>query len=219
MTIPARSRVDRAGKRLRDYRRGVGPLGESELSTVLAVAEAFRAAHEVPMAAVAAQVRRLVRQVSGREPEVAERPKRMETIIDKLNRQPTMALSRMHDIAGCRAVLRDQPTADALIDAIRTYPAWSVRETTWDYVAAPKPDGYRAKHLVVIVEGSTLRSRCGRCFSTRGRSSSSASIVISAFAPSSVRPVRLSQPPCRMPQPPSLHTNEASWTSLRQSAS
>ncbi len=105
------------------------------------------------MAATAAQLRRLVRQASGREPEVAERPKRMETIIDKLVRQPTMALSRMHDIAGCRAVLRDQQTADALIDAIRTHPAWSVREKTWDYVAAPKPDGYRAKHLVVNIDG------------------------------------------------------------------
>jgi putative GTP pyrophosphokinase len=77
----------------------------------------------------------------------------METVLDKLVRQPTMALSRMHDIAGCRAVLPEQATADTLIAAIRSHPTWNVRPKIWDYVATPKPDGYRAKHLVVIVEG------------------------------------------------------------------
>ncbi len=155
MTVPARGRVDRAGKRLRDHRRGVARLAEPELTTELIV-EAFRAAHVEPMTAATGHLRVLAGQVSDRESEVGQRPKRMETIIDKLARQPTMRLSRMHDIAGCRAVLTEQPAADALIDAIRADPGWSVLPKTWDYVAEPKPDGYRAKHLVVTIDGLSV---------------------------------------------------------------
>lgn len=156
MTPPARSRVDRAGKRLKDHRRGVAILAEPALSAELAIVEAFRGAHAEPMTTVAAELRRFAAQVSDRAPEVGQRLKRMETVLDKLVRQPTMALSRMHDIAGCRAIFAHQHPADALIDAVRAHPGWTLQPKAWDYVAKPKSDGYRAKHLVVIVDGLSV---------------------------------------------------------------
>jgi putative GTP pyrophosphokinase len=126
---------------------------ETERAAELAIIEEFRAAHAEAMTRVAADLRHFVADVSGGEPEVGQRLKRMATILDKLDRQPTMALSRMNDIAGCRAVVARQATVDALIDRMRASSPWELLPKTWDYAADPKPDGYRAKHLVAVADG------------------------------------------------------------------
>ncbi len=77
----------------------------------------------------------------------------METIRDKLDREPQMVLSRMHDVAGARAVLADESAVDRVLGRLREQRRWDLMPRTWDYVAHPKPDGYRAKHLVVRKDG------------------------------------------------------------------
>jgi hypothetical protein len=76
MTTPSRSRVDRAGKQLRDHQLGDLRLTEEDLSAELAIVEAFRAVHAEPMSVVAADLRRLALAVSNQEPEVGQRLKR-----------------------------------------------------------------------------------------------------------------------------------------------
>lgn len=159
MSVPSKSRVDRAGKRLRDHQRGIAPLTGPEHAFEIQVVEGFRAAHGEPMMIVAAQLRRLVAIVSGGGAEVGQRLKRMATILDKLDRQPTMALSRMQDIAGCRAVVPTQATADSIVERLRAEPDRGLLSKSWDYVAAPKPDGYRAKHLVAVADGFRVEVR------------------------------------------------------------
>lgn len=78
--------------------------------------------------------------------EVSQRLKRIPTIIDKLRREPKMRLGRMADIGGCRAVLRDLEEVE-LVKA--RYATDKVTMRTKDYVAEPKPDGYRAVHVIV----------------------------------------------------------------------
>jgi putative GTP pyrophosphokinase len=104
--------------------------------------------HARPLTRVAAGLRYFVAEVSEGPVIVGQRLKRMETIRDKLERQPKMALSRMHDIGGCRAVLPDQTAVDHVIERLRAQRGWDLLDRTWDYVAQPKADGYRAKHLV-----------------------------------------------------------------------
>ena len=128
-------------------------MAETDRAAELAIIEEFRAAHAKAMTRVAADLRHFVTDVSGGEPEVGQRLKRMVTILDKLDRQPTMALSRMNDIAGCRAVVATQVSVDALIDRLRAESPWELLPKTWDYAAEPKPDGYRAKHLVAVTDG------------------------------------------------------------------
>lgn len=72
------------------------------------------------------------------------------TILDKLVRHPHMELARMHDIGGCRCILSTQEAVDHMVERIRSQRRWELRDKIWDYVAAPKDDGYRAKHLVAI---------------------------------------------------------------------
>jgi len=64
-----------------------------------------------------------------------------------------MSLSRMHDLGGCRAVLRDQAAVDQVLARLREQRRWELLPRTWDYVSQPKPDGYRAKHVVARNDG------------------------------------------------------------------
>jgi len=144
----SKGRIDRAGDALRAHAEGAIPLSPDELRAELRIVEAFRAAHRGPLRAVAANLRYYVAEASGGTFLVGQRLKRIDTIRDKLTREPTMALSRMHDIGGCRAVLTNQKAVDAVVDRLRVQRRWDLLDRTWDYVANPKPDGYRATHLV-----------------------------------------------------------------------
>ncbi|WP_345493834.1 RelA/SpoT domain-containing protein [Nocardia callitridis] len=79
-------------------------------------------------------------------PKVSQRLKRTPTILDKLKREPTMALSTMADIGGCRAVLNN-------VDELRRVQRrWEQRDRavrTRDYIVAPRDTGYRAVHIIV----------------------------------------------------------------------
>jgi putative GTP pyrophosphokinase len=83
-------------------------------------------------------------------PIVAQRLKRMPTIIDKLVRYPTMALTTMQDIGGLRAVLCSVVDVYELAEAYRNNTRFAhelVNEK--DYIFHPRSeDGYRSLHLI-----------------------------------------------------------------------
>ena len=72
----------------------------------LDLADQWRACHSYPINTFQAALRRkfTLSKYDG-EPIVAQRLKRMPTIIDKLKRHPNMQLSTMQDIGGVRAIL------------------------------------------------------------------------------------------------------------------
>jgi ppGpp synthetase/RelA/SpoT-type nucleotidyltranferase len=80
---------------------------------------------------------------------VAQRLKRTPSIVKKLERFPQMKLSRMQDIGGLRAVLRRNALVYELVEGyvISTrlkHELVSIK----DYIASPKPSGYRSIHLI-----------------------------------------------------------------------
>jgi ppGpp synthetase/RelA/SpoT-type nucleotidyltranferase len=66
-----------------------------------------------------------------------------------LVKEPTMKLSNMQDIAGCRAVVASMRDVRAVVDRWRHHVRAWVVEKEYDYVENPKISGYRAYHLVV----------------------------------------------------------------------
>jgi putative GTP pyrophosphokinase len=156
ITNPSKNRVDRAGARLRGHQTGDQRLDWPVLTAELAVVEAFRAAHAGPLTRVAANLRYYIREASDGSFIVGQRLKRMVTILDKLERHPHMSLARMNDIGGCRAVLANQEDVDHVIERLRAQRRWELLPRVWDYVEHPKPDGYRAKHLVAIKDGMRI---------------------------------------------------------------
>lgn len=84
---------------------------------------------------------------------VSQRLKRIPTILDKLARHPTMALSTMQDIGGSRAILDNVQELRRVQQRIeRRRPPISVD----DYVSSPRSSGYRAVHIVVQYDSRAI---------------------------------------------------------------
>jgi ppGpp synthetase/RelA/SpoT-type nucleotidyltranferase len=110
----------------------------------------WRASYQRPLKTATQGVRQFVRSVRGLPATapvpVGQRLKRLPTLVDKLARLPTMTLTQLHDIGGCRAVLVD--SAEVAAVEARIDKNWTIKRR-YDYVAKPKASGYRAIHLVV----------------------------------------------------------------------
>lgn len=76
---------------------------------------------------------------------IAERLKRLPTIINKLHRLPGMRLSSMQDIGGVRVILDDIPHLENFYKEISKVPEL---KSSKDYLTEPKSSGYRGYHLI-----------------------------------------------------------------------
>jgi putative GTP pyrophosphokinase len=144
---PSKSQVKKAGSTMRKFFRGELP-GHDAVDRAMAAVEtieAFRAAHATPLVSANNGLRSMLR--TERCPvEVSQRLKRMTTILDKLRREPTLALASMQDIGGVRAILDD-------VAQIRRVEARLMRNRPVvgysDYITSPRASGYRGVHVVV----------------------------------------------------------------------
>ncbi|MCY3850155.1 MAG: RelA/SpoT domain-containing protein [Acidimicrobiaceae bacterium] len=120
----------------------------NEHEEALSVVRAYRDDHKLALVTANNGLRSCLRTL-GLEGEVTQRLKRVPTIVDKLRRQPTMKLSQMHDIGGCRVVL---VSADE-VEKVKARFARNSRSRNGkddkiiDYVMSPRSSGYRAVHL------------------------------------------------------------------------
>lgn len=132
---------------LRRFQRGdlVAP---DEHAAAVAVLFDWRSGFSEPLTKTVMGVRSFLTTATGLGPHgrVGQRLKRHDRIVEKLVRLPTLRLSQMEDVAGCRVVLDDIAQLRRLEDHVVS--SWKVRRTD-DYVAHPKPSGYRAVHVVV----------------------------------------------------------------------
>lgn len=79
---------------------------------------------------------------------VAQRLKRLESIVDKLGREQGMELYRMQDLGGCRMVVS---TVKDVYEKSEEYKNSRIRhelKKVNDYIENPKKSGYRSLHLV-----------------------------------------------------------------------
>jgi hypothetical protein len=156
---PSKRTVNRAGDYLAsiygqfmEYGSSVTDEESTDFVDALRLVEWWRQQHAYPMLMVAAGLRHYVKpyapQGSIRKP-VTQRLKKQSTILDKLNRLPNMALCQMADIGGVRVLLPDQAAVDDVLKRVRKNWRPDI-ERVRDYVSAPKPSGYRAKHVIVV---------------------------------------------------------------------
>jgi ppGpp synthetase/RelA/SpoT-type nucleotidyltranferase len=121
---------------------------DPDYQNALDLANRWRACHAYPINTFQATLRLKVKMCTG-ESIVAQRLKRMPTIIDKLIRFPNMQLTTMQDIAGLRAILESvndvQKVADSYVNN-KAFPHEFVDQ--YDYISNPRDlDGYRSHHI------------------------------------------------------------------------
>ncbi|MFD1945206.1 RelA/SpoT domain-containing protein [Nocardioides aestuarii] len=142
------SQVKKAGRTVRRYIRNEN-ISEAQLQAAIHTIDRFRAAHQKPLVTANNGLRSMVRS-EGCVVEVSQRLKRFPTIIDKLVREPTLPLSSMQDIGGCRAILAD-------VDEVRRVEARLKKRRPpvgyADYINTPRSSGYRGIHVVVDYGG------------------------------------------------------------------
>jgi ppGpp synthetase/RelA/SpoT-type nucleotidyltranferase len=133
----SRSQVDKLGRRLR--RSGLDHLSDADRDLL----EQLVASHGPALAAVQG---RLADALGLR---VTSRTKTTGTLVEKLQRSPSMALSRMQDIAGVRLVAEMNWTEqNQLVERIvELFPGADVKDRR-----AEPSHGYRAVHVIVEVD-------------------------------------------------------------------
>jgi len=119
------------------------------LENATQIADSWRACHAYPINTFQATLRKKLKKFS--DPLVAQRLKRMPTIIQKLHRYPNMQLARMQDIGGVRAVLNSIHDVDILVKEYKDKSrfAHNLIGDGKDYIKLPRDeDGYRSVHLI-----------------------------------------------------------------------
>ncbi|MBK8466879.1 MAG: hypothetical protein IPL32_13705 [Chloracidobacterium sp.] len=139
----SKNQIRNAGKAL---------LGKREMPSdeMFAIVNNWRFAHRYPLMRAKRLLERRAHLV---DPQalVVDRLKRLPSIETKLKLQPTMQLSNMQDIAGCRVIVA---SSMQLIRLMGVFISHKNRLKAWerlgidDYIGSPKPDGYRSLHLI-----------------------------------------------------------------------
>lgn len=126
----------------------------------LSIADRWRACHAYPINTFQATLRIKTKKFKG-SVIVAQRLKRMPTIIDKLRRHP-MKLARMQDIGGVRAVLGSIKDVYKLASEYKDKSRFGhelVDSLTRDYIQNPRDeDGYRSLHLIYKYKGTNKKA-------------------------------------------------------------
>ncbi len=126
---------------------------EEEKNTAIEILDNWRAIHSYPMHVFKIRLKSKATSVD-KNAFTAQRLKRVPAIINKLKRSyngrpPTMKLSQMQDIGGCRAVLANVSQVRKLYqDYYLKGDLKHKRVGEKDYVENPKQDGYRSIHII-----------------------------------------------------------------------
>lgn len=141
--IDSKNKINNAGKVLISNESD-----NASFLRALKLAEKWRACHAYPLNTFNTYLRNNIKKIHG-NPIVAQRLKRMPTIIDKLSRYPSMKLTTMQDIAGIRAIVDRIEDVFSLVNIfhVAKFPHSLTNEK--NYIISPRDeDGYRSYHLI-----------------------------------------------------------------------
>ena len=147
--VYSKGQIDRAGSALIQLAQD-----DPARQEAIAVVDNWRSSHGYPLQVIKMTLSNRAKKIDGNAL-IAQRLKRRPSIEIKLRDNPNMKLSQMHDLGGCRAVLSNVNQVKKLVAKYKEFHAKSPKgRSDWDgsddfdYIAKPKPDGYRSIHLV-----------------------------------------------------------------------
>lgn len=146
----SKARVNRAGDNIRNF---------SETFEDFVVVEEWRAAHRGVLNTFQAILRT---RTKGTKISVAQRHKRRNTIFNKLFRFPSMQLSRMDDVAGCRLIFETMDELNAFRNNFHNARFRHKRRNDLDkynYIKYPKKTGYRGIHDIYVYDVNSISGK------------------------------------------------------------
>lgn len=150
----SKRQIDRAGEVLRAA-QVAGTVAAEEITRSRAIVLDVRAAHVAPLREVARELADSLDRL-GIDKRVNQRLKRMFTIENKLLRHPTLKMSRMQDVAGCRVIVSSLSELQEITREVLAHDrSWRIVKVV-DYAQAPRSTGYRSTHVVVEVGGRNV---------------------------------------------------------------
>lgn len=138
----SKKKVMKAGSALFDDQAS-----DETFEEALLILNNWRSSHSYPVNTFQASLRSKLKSL-GIKGIVAQRLKRIPSIVAKLERFPGMSLARMQDIGGLRAVV---PSIKSVYRLRESYfqSKWDhILVSEYDYIQEPKDSGYRGIHLV-----------------------------------------------------------------------
>ncbi|MEZ2221149.1 RelA/SpoT domain-containing protein [Rhizobium sp. RCC_161_2] len=152
----SREQINQAGRALLNPEGWAGS-GRSlkDLDTymdALSVVNNWRASHGYPLNTFQATLRKRARKLD-RHCIFATRIKRLDSITKKLVKHEDMKLSQMQDIGGLRAILQNCDQVYKLAGVYEERRLTHELAKINDYIANPKPDGYRSMHFIYRYQG------------------------------------------------------------------
>jgi hypothetical protein len=139
----SRARIDRAGREL-----VLATESPEAAESALRVVNDWRSFHAFPLNSITVVLKQKARRIQ-RDALVVQRLKRSRSILAKLIREPSMRLTQMQDIGGCRAVFDTIESVyllkESYLDEKGQYEVVHID----DYIRSPKPSGYRSLHLIL----------------------------------------------------------------------
>ncbi|MDR2870351.1 MAG: RelA/SpoT domain-containing protein [Deferribacteraceae bacterium] len=143
--IPSKSAVRKAG----DILKSSNP-EPAAYDAAAGVLSQWRSLHSYPINTFQAYLRNRIKRDGYRSAIIAQRLKRMPSIITKLQRFSNMQLDRMQDIGGLRVVVDKISDVYRLYESILSSRRFAHRPELppKDYIKSPKSDGYRSLHQV-----------------------------------------------------------------------
>lgn len=150
----SRSAVDRAGVTVTDASSTA-----EQREAAMSVVKNWRASHHFPLNSIQMHLRKAARKVDEGSI-VAQRVKRMPSILRKLNAKDTgnMRLSQMQDIGGCRAVVSDPAAVHAVRSILLNSKMNHKVVAEFPYMNEPKATGYRSQHIVLQYQSRRFES-------------------------------------------------------------
>jgi ppGpp synthetase/RelA/SpoT-type nucleotidyltranferase len=152
----SRSQTDKAGITLSKKE-----ITEEDKNEALEILSQWRGAHSYPLH-IFKKTLKNYSEKTDRKSITVQRLKRVPSIIKKLNRvyefqEGKIKLSRMQDIAGCRAIVKSIKNVWQLKEQYQKSKLRHKLIKEYDYITYPKRDGYRSVHLVYKYESDRER--------------------------------------------------------------
>lgn len=143
-----KAQINRAGDIIRN-----NATTPDERAEALVIIDNWRSAHAYPLHVFYMNLRNKAAHKEGVL--VAERLKRIDSIVGKLQREESMQLYRMQDLGGCRMVF---PTLNDVYTYSTKFQKSHIRhelKKVNDYIKNPKSSGYRSLHLIYKFKTNT----------------------------------------------------------------